>query len=82
MKRAPAITVYVKLLEEGSDLWRPVSARALPDGTFELLGIDGHEVEDEIWEFPIRSRVICQEKLFPDGESALVAIGLATQKLQ
>jgi hypothetical protein len=71
------ITVYVKLAEEGSDLWRPVNASALSDGTFELMGIDGRGLEDEVWEFPIHSRVICEEKLFPDGTTALVAIARA-----
>jgi len=29
--------VYVRLLDEGTDVWRPVRATALPDGTFRLL---------------------------------------------
>ena len=29
-------TVYVKLLDEGVDAWRPVKAMALADGTYRL----------------------------------------------
>src|SRR5271165_5317588 len=29
--------VYVRLLDEGTDVWRPARATALPDGTFQLL---------------------------------------------
>jgi hypothetical protein len=71
------VTVYVKLLEEGSDSWRPANARALPNGTFELLGIDGPGIEDEVWEFPVHSRVICQEKSNHEGKGILVAIAFA-----
>jgi len=78
MKQMPkTVRVYVKLLEEGSDAWRPVNARALPDGTYELLGIDGGGIEDEVWEFPVHSRVICEEKLDHEEKRILVAIAFA-----
>jgi hypothetical protein len=31
------VVVYVRLLGEGTDVWRPARATALPDGTFRLL---------------------------------------------
>jgi hypothetical protein len=69
-------TVYVRLLNEATDVWRPVPARALQDGTFEILELEGGTPEDEEWEFQPHSRVICSEKLFSDGERAPVATSL------
>src|SRR5438105_14452889 len=40
--------VYVRLLDEGADVWRPVSATALPDGTFQLAEPDGYDSEAEV----------------------------------
>lgn len=67
-------TVYVKLLDEGTDAWRPVEALELEDGSFEL-GRNKQD-QDEKWEFPSGSRVICSEKIFSDGTSGLVATQL------
>jgi hypothetical protein len=35
--------VYVRLLDEGTDVWRPVHATALPDGTVRLLEPHGYD---------------------------------------
>jgi hypothetical protein len=32
------VVVYARLLDEGADVWRPVLAKALPDGTFRAPG--------------------------------------------
>jgi hypothetical protein len=69
--------VYVRLLDEGADVWRPVSATALPDGTFRLAEPDGYDSEAEVWEFPPHARVKCASKRFADGEEGLVAIAYA-----
>ncbi len=37
------VVVYVRLLDEGTDVWRPVHASALPDGTFRLREPDGYD---------------------------------------
>lgn len=51
--------VYVRLLDEGTDVWRPT---ALPDGIFQLAEPDGYDFEAEIWEFPPRAKVKCVPK--------------------
>jgi hypothetical protein len=33
-------TIYVALLDEGIEVWRPVKARRLPDGTYLMLEED------------------------------------------
>jgi hypothetical protein len=35
--------VYVRLLDEGTDVWRPARATALSDGTFRLLQPNGYD---------------------------------------
>jgi hypothetical protein len=67
-------TVYVRLLDEGTDVWRPVQARQLPDGTFMLNEPEHYDPEAEAWEFPPHTRVRCASKRFSDGEQGLVAV--------
>jgi hypothetical protein len=69
--------VFVRLLEEGTDVWRPVGATALPDGTFELRETDEYDPEAERWEFPPHARVRCAVKRFADGGTGLVAVARA-----
>jgi len=69
--------VYVRLLEEGTDVWRPVRATALPDGTFELTEPEGYDPQAELWEFPPHARVKCVAKNFADGAKGLVAVAQA-----
>src|SRR6266446_6436830 len=71
------VVVYVRLLDEGTDVWRPVRATALPDGTFQLAEPDGYDPEAELWEFPPRARVKCASRRFADGEEGLVAVAYA-----
>lgn len=42
-------TIHVRLLDEGTDVWRPVKARPLGDGAFELA--NDPVPPDESWEF-------------------------------
>ena len=66
--------VYVRLLDEGTDVWRPVRATASPDGTFRLLEPDGYDPNAERWEFPPLTKVGCVTKKFTDGDEGLVAV--------
>src|SRR3989441_8917253 len=45
------VTIYVALLGEGVDVWRPVQARPLGGGQFRIVGVDS-DVSDETWQFP------------------------------
>ena len=66
--------VYVRLLDEGTDVWRPARATALPDGTFRLLQPNGYDPKAERWEFPPSTKVRCVMKKFMDGDESLVAV--------
>ena len=65
------VTVYMPLLDEGVDTWRPVEATPLSGDTYRVEGV---EPEDEQWEFPPGAVVRCEQKTFYGGESALTAI--------
>ena len=64
-------TVYVALLDEGVDVWRPVKAESLGKGRYRLVG---PVPETEIWQFSPDSIVRCESRQFEDGHSGLVAI--------
>lgn len=50
-------TIYMRLVDEGSDAWRPVDAERRPDGSFQVLG----PVPDgETWAFPPGVVVRCE----------------------
>jgi len=64
--------VYVQLLEEGVDVWRPVEA--IEDaGLYRLIG-PPHSPDDERWEFEIGELVRCEARTFSDGQTGLVAV--------
>jgi hypothetical protein len=64
------VQVYVALIDEAVDVWRPVQARAVGDDVFELLGIVPPE---ESWQFQPGARVRCDMRAFANGERGLVA---------
>lgn len=44
-------TILVKLLDEGTLVYRPVPAEAMSDGTFVVKGPETGPPDDETWEF-------------------------------
>ena len=77
MRYGPAVatqTIYVELLDEGVDVWRPVEARVEADGAFRL---PDQAPMDEALRLPPGSVVQCRRKLLSDGE-ALVASELCS----
>jgi len=69
-------TVYVRLLDEGVDVFRPTSAEPMPDGSYKLMPCEGYDPELEHWEFVPDSVVRCQLMNLSGGEY-LVAVALA-----
>jgi len=69
-------TVYVKLLEEGTNTWRPVPAEDLGQRRYRLLPTDDYDPENEAWEFLPGTVAICEPRQLSDGVY-LVAIGSA-----
>lgn len=46
------VEIYVALLDEGIDVFRPVQAVVIGENKYRLLGLDQYDPDDEIWEFP------------------------------
>ena len=66
-------TIYVELLDEGVDVWRPVDAEPLGDGRYRLLGAPDYDPEIETWVFPPGTVVQCEAR-YLSGGPALVAV--------
>ena len=70
-----AVTIYMPLLNEGTEVWRPVSAVKRVDGTYLVLGT---VPEDEEWMFGPGTVVHCQPKKFQgDFFDRLAAIAIS-----
>lgn len=72
-KAAEPSVVYVALLGDGVEAWRPVSASPQPNGTFRLAD---EKPDDERWAFPPGTVVRCERRTLSDGD-ALVAVAPA-----
>jgi hypothetical protein len=57
-------TVYVQLLDEGIDVWRPVEAEYLGGDRYRLIGA---VPEDEVWPFAVGDVVKCEVRRLRDG---------------
>ena len=57
-------TIYVELLDEGTDCWRPVSAERLSEDTYRIADT---VPEEESWAFQPGEVVRCKERRFSDG---------------
>jgi len=64
--------IYVRLLDEGIDVWRPIDATEVSHNTYRLIA---QRAEDEKWEFDSGSTVRVEERMF-ETEPALVAVEL------
>jgi hypothetical protein len=67
-------TIYIKLLDEGTEVYRSVSAVEKTEGVYEILLPDNYDSKDEIWEFLPGSKVIVEEKILEE-----VSVLVATQ---
>jgi len=58
-------TIFMPLLNEGTDVWRPVEAEALGNGRYRVMG---QASNDEEWAFPSGVTVVI------DHESRIVSL--------
>jgi hypothetical protein len=65
--------IYVPLVDEGVDVWRPVVAEVVGDQTFRIVG-ENISPDDEHWAFATGEVVRCEDHRFKDGSSGLVAV--------
>jgi hypothetical protein len=62
------VKLFVYLLAEGTDVWRPTEAVPIGDGLFKILSTPHYDPEDEVWEFPPGSIVRCETRQNDSGE--------------
>jgi hypothetical protein len=55
-------TIHVRLLDEAVDVWRPVQARRLDTGTYEIVSVNDDPDVDH-WEFTTGDTVRCREEM-------------------
>ncbi len=65
--------IYVPLVDEGGDVWRPAVAEVVGDQTFRIIG-ENTSPDDERWAFATGEVVRCEAHRFTDGSSGLVAV--------
>lgn len=65
------VYVYVPLLDEGTDVWRPVLAERVAPGLFRL---NGPIPEGELWQFQPGEVVRCENRRFSTADDELVAV--------
>jgi hypothetical protein len=68
---SPMATIYMPLLNEGTDVWRPVEALHIMGDRYQIADA---VPEGEEWAFAPGSYVTCGWKVFSDGQQALIAI--------
>lgn len=62
--------IHVKLLNEGTDVWRPVAAERIQNDIYRLVG---EQLDGETWEFESGSLVRIEER---QSESQLILIAV------
>lgn len=65
-------TIYMPLLNEGTDVWRPVEADRTFDGHYRVRG---DVPTEEVWAFAPGTIVKCEWREFGD-DGALVAVSI------
>ncbi len=66
-------TIFIKLLNEGTSVYRPVPARKLSDDVYLIMGENIFDPEDETWEFGPGTRVIVKKEQLSD-DFVLIAV--------
>ena len=64
--------IYVYILDEGTDVWRPVWAKNLGNSLFEITSIN-QDVDDEKWQFAYGDVVRCERQSLSSTD-CLVAV--------
>jgi len=68
--------VFVRLLDEGTSVYRPTRAARISDQVYRLEASPNYDPEDETWEFPPGSTVRCERKRIND-DIVLVAVAMS-----
>ncbi len=64
-------TIYMPMLNEGTEVWRPVEASHIAEETYR---VEGQVPADEEWAFSPGTLVHCEWKTFSGGDPGLTAV--------
>lgn len=70
---AETTEIFVYLEDEGVDVWRPTQAEHVGGQVYRLLATPDYDPDDEHWEFPPGSEVVCVKRKLDKG-TVLVAV--------
>lgn len=68
------VVIYVRLMGEGTTVFRPTQGVPFGEGHYKLLPSDDYDPDDEIWEF-LPGSVVSVEMQRLDGGVVMVAVG-------
>jgi hypothetical protein len=63
-------TIYVSLIDEGTDVWRPVRAKQFGPDIFQIP-LETEIPEEEFWEFQPGEMVKCKEAKLMEGVNSI-----------
>lgn len=61
-------TIYVALIGEGTNVWRPVEAELLGENRYRIIS-KNNSPEDEQWEFQTNDIVHCEQRVLSASAS-------------
>jgi hypothetical protein len=70
--QSKTVQIYVALLNEGTDVWRPVQAVTVEESIYQVAP-EQEPDSDETWEFQPGDFVRCELKTFSDGQDVMTA---------
>lgn len=65
--------IYIPLIDEGTEVWRPTMGEEITDMTFLVLPTPTYDPENEHWAYPPGTLVRCAYKIM-SGINVLVAV--------
>lgn len=71
-------TVYVRLLDEGVDVWRPVPAIDLGNRRYRLLATGDYDPETETWEYLPGTTVMGEVQVKSGGQIMVATSAVAS----
>jgi hypothetical protein len=69
-------TIYVPLLNEGTDVWKPVTAEPISRAIYRIVS-ESPDSDTEEWVYGPGQEVAVEEHVFQQGERGLVAVSAA-----
>jgi hypothetical protein len=71
MPDSEKVQIFVRLLNEGTEVSRPTTAVLLDDGSYQLLPPENYDPNDEHWEFLPGQKVLAEKHNGTSGDYLL-----------